>query len=329
MNRSDNRLCVIGVYFGTLPNYFNLWLKSAAHNNFVDFIIFTDNKLVDLPENVYQFDMTLEEMKKRADKVLGFDTSLYKPYKCCDFKVIYGLIFDDYIEQYDYWAHTDFDLIYGDFKKFLDEYDLYQYDRFLPLGHLSFYRNTEESNHHFMAPANIRFDYKRVYSSGRSFAFDETPGTVAIYLQNNFSFFTKKIFLDISDIYHRYVQGTLIIRDEPVKNYELQTFYWEDGRIYRVYVNEGKIRKEEYMYMHFKKRPNYMVEFDTKNTNAFYLTNNGFIPKKGETTIEDIRRLNPYPGERYEKKELRRYNVKKKFDDYYDAVKRRIGLAPN
>ena len=90
--------------------------------------------------------MTLVKMKTLAQNVLGFDVCLDRPYKCCDFKPIYGLIFKEYVSEYEYWGHCDFDLIFGDLQSFFDRYDLYKYDRFIPLGHLSLYRNTDEVN---------------------------------------------------------------------------------------------------------------------------------------------------------------------------------------
>ena len=92
MNRTA--ICIIGVYFGKLPEYINLWLKSCSYNPDIDFIIFGDNKIDNLPPNVKHIPMTLQEMKKLADEKLGLDTALYTPYKCCDFKVAYGNIFE-------------------------------------------------------------------------------------------------------------------------------------------------------------------------------------------------------------------------------------------
>ena len=45
-------VCIVGVYFGEFPNYFELWLKSAEMNSTIDFMIFTDQKYTQLPTNV-------------------------------------------------------------------------------------------------------------------------------------------------------------------------------------------------------------------------------------------------------------------------------------
>ena len=109
----EQKKCVIGVYFGTLPNYFKLWLRSCEHNKSISFYLFTDADLSAyvIPTNVRWITYSLEQMQKRASEVLGFEAALYSPYKCCDFKPLYGQIFSEYIQEFDYWGHCDFDLI--------------------------------------------------------------------------------------------------------------------------------------------------------------------------------------------------------------------------
>ena len=245
-----NDICVIGVYFGKLPEYFPLWLKSCSRNLSVDFLIFTDQTVDQLPENVHCHPMCLPEIKQRAENVLGFPVCLEKPYKCCDFKPLYGLIFRDYISEYQYWGHCDFDMIFGDLQCFFTEYGVRSYDRFLPLGHLSFYRNTEEVNNRFRCTGGL-VDYQTVYTSDKNFAFDEIPGMTKIYLENYFSIFTKRIFADIASVYRRYRIIEEYTLDEKAENYPHQIFYWEKGKVYRAYYKENQLYTEEYIYIHF------------------------------------------------------------------------------
>lgn len=304
-----NNICVIGAYFGKFPRYFPLWLKSCAKNPTVDFLIFTNQDISDTPENIKIYPMTLEKMKKLAEIALGFPVSLERPYKCCDFKVIYGLIFREYLSQYDYWGHCDFDLIFGDLQMFFKKYNLYGYDRFLPLGHLSLYRDCREVNYRFQC-AGAMVDYKTVFTTNKSYAFDELPGLTRIYLQNGFSMLTERIFADIASVYHRYRIIDEYSLDIKAKNYKYQVFYWEKGKIYRAFWDKGSLHKEEYIYIHFKKRPNFTVDFDAEDADSFYITNQGFFPKTKEVTLEDIKRYNPYHGWLYEKFEKSRYKIK-------------------
>lgn len=314
-----NKLCIIGVYFGKLPNYFSLWLKSAEKNPTIDFFVFTDQTLDNLPTNVQFIKMNLASMRSRATKLLGFEANLYKPYKCCDFKPIYGLIFADYIIDYDYWGHCDFDMIFGDLQYYFDLYNLYNYDRFLALGHLSMYKNTTEVNYRFKCNGNKQ-NYKTVFQSNVSYAFDEMNGMTALYLENNFDFFYKNIFADIACTYDRYrIIENYSIDEKPI-NYKHQVFCWENGKIYRYYYFNDNIQKEEKLYIHFKKRPNFVVDFNPEHISAFYITKFGFIQKNEKTKLSDIKQLNPYKNKLYEKLERGKFL----YDKYKSKIMRKI-----
>ena len=317
-----NKICVIGVYFGKFPNYFSLWLKSCAYNPNVDFLIFTDN---DLPstENVKFYPMTLQEMQKRATAVLGFEASLGKPYKCCDYRVIYGLIFEEYLKGYEYWGHCDFDVIFGDLESFFEKFDLYKYDRFLALGHLSLYKNTKEVNERFKEEG-VEPSYKDVYATDKGFAFDEINGMPSYYLKKGYPIFTKNIFSDISSLHHRYRRSEFYLLEKKPQNYKYQIFYWDKGRIYRAYFLKGNIYDEEYIYIHFRKRPNFTVEFDVDTVDSFYITNQGFIPKTGEVNKEIIKKLNKYHGALYEGLEKFSFWWKRKWTGLMRRIKKEV-----
>lgn len=308
----QNKICIIGVYFGSLPNYISLWIKSCEYNPTVDFYVFTDQEAPAVPQNVYWKSMTLPEMKRRAEDVLGFPVRLESPYKCCDYKVIYGLIFKDYVSKYDFWGHCDFDLIFGDLQSFFDKFDLYAYDRFLSLGHLSLYRNTEEVNKRY-ACGGSAVDFNQVYTTDDSCVFDELPGMTAIYQQNGFPMFSDRVFVDIASVYHRYRVIDEYPLDKKPINYAHQIFYFERGKTYRAYFVTGTLQVEEYIYIHFKKRPNYEVPFAPCDAEAFYITNQGFVKKSGKVTLELIKKLNPYRGKVFESYEKIKFQIKTKF----------------
>lgn len=285
----DNKttICIIGVYFGKLPAYFNLWLQSCERNPDVDFLIVTDNKLLDLPQNVNCINMEFKQFKSLIDEKLGFKTALNTPYKCCDFKVVYGIVLSDYLKNYDFWGHCDFDLIFGNIRTFVTEEILGKYDKILPLGHLSLYRNTQECNNRYKEEGSRVGDYISVYKNPENVAFDEMSGIYQIYLKNNFPMYIERIFIDIATTYKRF--RTI------GNNYKYQTFYWENGRVYRLGYNKNKEPlMEEYIYIHFQKRGfNNTVESDQS---AFYICPEGFVKKTYDhiPTIDDIKRVNPY-----------------------------------
>ena len=313
------KICVIGVYFGNLPKYFPLWLRSCENNPTIDFFVFTDTTVADVPKNVKIIPMTLLQMKERAQHLFDFPISMERPYKCCDYKPIYGLIFSDYVSEYDYWGHCDFDLIFGDLQHFFVEHKLEKYDRFLTLGHLSLYRNTEDVNQRYMCEGGA-CNYKETFSTDTICGFDELACMTAVYLKNNFPIFTKRIFVDIATVYHRYRIIDCYKLDVKPANYKAQIFYWEKGKTYRAYFDGDTLNTEEYLYIHFQKRPNFPVTFDVANVDAFYITNTGFYPKTGAVTRQIIQDLNPYPGEWEEKYE----KAKRWFKDQFKRVKRRV-----
>lgn len=310
-----NKIAIIGVYFGNFPEYMNLWVKSCTYNKKVNFIIVTDQKNNIEAENIKYVHMSLIEFFKLASKKLNLNINVKRPYKCCDFKPVYGIILEDYIKEYEFWGHCDFDMIFGDIKKFITDDIMRQYDKILPLGHLSLYRNTKENNDRYKCYGSKVGNYKEVFTSDKSYAFDEINGIYSIYKENKFPFYDKRIFADISMIYYRF---RLALKD---RNYKKQIFYWEDGKIYRAYEVKKKIKKEEYIYIHFKKRKDMRVNIKKINElESFYITSTGFYPKKkGIPSIEEINKYNKYKGYTYECIELIKFNLK----NFIEKVKRK------
>lgn len=298
----NNSICILAAYFGKFPNYFYLFLKTCEYNSRIDFLIFSDATVSSkLPSNVKIIPFTLGEMKKLADEKMQMNVALNHAYKCCDFKPVYGVIFSDYIKQYEYWGHCDFDLIFGDIYSFLVKYDYKAYDKFLPLGHLCFYKNTETVKNYYKLPGSQKGNYKEVYSSDLSYAFDELGGMVEIYNYNNLPMFTGRLFADITHEYRRLRLSEHCHIGDKDKNYPYQVFYWKDGKTYRTYFHDGKSYTEEFMYIHFKKRPNFEVMFNIDTVKAFYITNKGFIPMTDDSiSIDTVQKYNHYYGQGYE-----------------------------
>ena len=192
----EGKICVIGVYFGGLPNYFQLWLRSCEYNKEISFYLFTDADLsvYMIPTNVRWYPYSLKQMRDRASEVLGFEAALCAPYKCCDFRPLYGEIFSNYISGFDYWGHCDFDLIWGDLSYYFDLYRINDYEKFLPLGHLSLYKNTDENNIRYRLDGSRCGDYIVAFANEEHRSFDEEFGIGAIFDKHRISTFKKRIF---------------------------------------------------------------------------------------------------------------------------------------
>lgn len=288
-----NKYCVIAVYFGKFPQYINLWMKSCSLNPTVDFLIITDQVIDNPYDNIKVIPMTLEIMKKRVQEKINIsNVSLDFPYKCCDFRPAFGVIFDDYIEKYEYWGHCDFDMIFGNLDKFFNEKHIEQYDKFLTQGHLSMYRNTREINERYRGSGGKR-NYITAFTTSKSCIFDESCGIVGIYLENKFPMYKEKVFADITPIHHRFTLSESSSVGATCKNYYNQIFSWQNGSVYREYYDDGKILRDEFIYIHFRSRPDF-DDSSVINNDSFYITPNGFEVKNEPTNLEIINRLNGY-----------------------------------
>ncbi|MCQ2554920.1 MAG: hypothetical protein MJ171_04625 [Clostridia bacterium] len=309
-------IAVLSAYFGKLPGYFPLWLKTCKYNPDIDFIIFTDDETsFDFPENVKRVHLTLKEMKKRAEDALGFEVSLERPYKCCDFKPTYGEIFLEYIREYSYFGYCDLDMMFGDITGFLKKYEYEKYDRFLVLGHLALYRNTEYIRNSFKLDSSLGEYYRKVFTTDRNYGFDEISGMYRICRENEVSMFDGRIFADISNVYKRFrfPEKRHTPLNPDIVTYRNEVYTWEKGKVFRYYEDsDRKIKREEYIYIHYQKRPDFEYFFNPADTDSFYITNSGFYKKDEEVTLDDIKKYNRYPGKLVEDCETLKRFIKQK-----------------
>lgn len=289
-----NTICAIGIYYGKFKNYFDLWLKTCSFNPRIDFIIITDILYTkEMPSNVKLIRMTLEEIRNRAELVTGLNVCMPRPYKTCDLRPLYGEMFKDLLSQYEYWGEFDFDMLYGDIYSFMQKYNYSQYDKFLPLGHLSFYKNCEQVNSLYKKEGCRRGPLKKILTNPEPFAFDEIDGINSIILYNNRTLFYKRVFADITPLHKRFTLSTLSsINGEKSVNYKYQTFYWKKGKVFRAYLKGSKIYEEEFVYIHLRERPNFPINQQILTAPEFYITPDGFIPKFGDVTIEILKTQN-------------------------------------
>ncbi len=69
----------------------------------MNFIIVTDTFVSDpLPTNIKIVHKSFADVKSLASEKLGFEIELDSPYKLCDFKPAYGLIFSEYLKGFDF-----------------------------------------------------------------------------------------------------------------------------------------------------------------------------------------------------------------------------------
>jgi len=173
---SKNKIILLYPYFGKLPWYFNLFIHSCQYNPSIDFLILSDEELkVKLPENVRYAKLTLRQFQQLSSKKIQCKVKVDPaPFKFCDLRPAFGLIFSDYINGYDFWGHGDIDVIFGDIRKFITD-EILAIHELIFVRHdyisswFSIYKNCSEINNLF----RLSKDYLKVFATPRYFNFDE------------------------------------------------------------------------------------------------------------------------------------------------------------
>lgn len=259
-----NKKCILILpYFGCFNNYFDLFLKSCKYNEMFDWLIITDcKKKYILPDNVRVQHMSLGDLRERVEKKLGFKVCLNAPYKLCDYKPAYGLIFEELISEYDYWGHCDCDLIFGNMGKLLVPLLEKGYDKIFAAGHLTIYKNSKENRLRFMSEYHGDLIYKEAFTTDEIFVFDEDckykRNIHSIFLENNAKVYAKDLSMNASTesgklIRVYYDENDREWKKEPWKE---SRFYWNNGELIRITYdqNKGELEKEEYLYLHLQMR---------------------------------------------------------------------------
>lgn len=266
MNIKQKRIAFINPYFGQLPETLDIWLLSCKYNPTIDWFIFTDDrKEINVPPNVKIIFMEFSAIKERMQKLFPFDISLETSYKLCDYKPCYGLAFEDYLKEYDFWGHCDMDLIFGDLRKYLTEDILEGHDRIGMQGQCSIYRNTERMNTAFKnMPRMGCIDWHDVYSKPQNFAYDEwaehNGGGLSEIMKRNNIRYCELHYADImTDKYgiYSYARGRVKL-----------LLHFNKGRLTENFINcESKqLSVNEIQYAHFQKRKmvNRLSTFDSE-----------------------------------------------------------------
>lgn len=173
------RVRLIVPYYGPWPPIFRLFLDSCRRNPNLDVLFFTDNEWpVNPPANVSSVKMPFEALLALiACRLRITIPDEVRPYKLCDYRPAFGVIFEDCLKDAEFWGHADIDLIYGTTATFvtpqrLDDYDVLSFRDDWIHGPFTIYRNTPLINHLFQeAP-----DYRRHFEFRKYCNFDECLG---------------------------------------------------------------------------------------------------------------------------------------------------------
>jgi hypothetical protein len=162
-------------YFGSFGPWFPLYLRSLANQHTIDLLLLSDGDPPELPANARRVELTFDRLRDMATARLQTTVLLDRMRNICDLRPAYGLVFEEYIRPYEYWAFGDEDVLYGDVDALLGPLLDGSFDLISPgtngkSGHLTVLRNTPQVNQLAMHdPA-----YKEVLVSREHWAYDET-----------------------------------------------------------------------------------------------------------------------------------------------------------
>ena len=236
-------IALVNVFFGKLPWYFNFFLKSCSTNPTINFFIFTDQeKPKNCPINVVFIPFSLEKFNYLASEKLNLNIEIKYAYKLCDFKPAYGIIFSEYLKDYEYWGITDIDIIFGRIREFITEamltdYEIISVRNDYPTGSFMIFENNEKINRLFKKSK----DYQKVFTSNKHYCFDEC-NFVHQYLDEGGDIF--EIETEIESMHHVLVREMqenhlrvhfdfLIIEGLPGK------LFWNNGLL--SFINEYEV----------------------------------------------------------------------------------------
>lgn len=278
MKKLTKSVKIIIPYFGKLPNYFCLWLESVKYNSNIKVLFLTNNKIPkDCPENVEWVVTTLENVKKRAQKLIDFQIVLNSPYKLVDYKPLYGAMFSDYITNYDWWGWGDIDTIWGDLTSIVNDDNLTKYDKLLDLGHLTLMKNTNLMKYMWKKKVKGAWTYEDALKSDMIFHFDEGGGMSFIARDSKCRIYSETAGnMSFADILPG--RNNFQIAYNADKGQTAHIFLWKNGVLDGFWIENNKIKSKEYSYIHLQKRQ-MKIEIDlNKISEGFLIVPNKFIP---------------------------------------------------
>ena len=109
-------------YFGTWPEWADMYIYSCGHNRDIDWLIVSDcaRDIFGFP-NVEIMPMSLDEFRALASEKLDVSLEKVSGHGLADLKPALGLIFEGDLVGYDYFGQSDIDIIYGNLRAFYGE----------------------------------------------------------------------------------------------------------------------------------------------------------------------------------------------------------------
>jgi len=220
-------------YFGTFPEWFDLFLETCRHNPTISWVFITNcESPASIPPNAKFVQMTWDECISHIGKTLGIPFSPASPYKLCDLRFAFPTIFEEVASGYDFIAFGDIDVLYGNLRAFLTPsvlgHDLITFKKAHVSGHFTLLRNVPRINHAYERLERWREDF----SDPRHLALDE-----------------KRSHYGIRDVFAAESYSTALSPCTPWHDGSFQfpaTWFWHQG-----VLSNNLVSDRQYLYLHF------------------------------------------------------------------------------
>lgn len=274
-------------FFGKIPPWMPLFLHGCYANPEVAFLLFSDRLETGWYSNVNVVRMQLNELKGLAEEKLDMSVCLERGYKICDLRPAFGIIFEDYLDESRFWGTCDLDVLFGNIRKFitdelLDTYDVISAKREYLIGHFTLYRNRDDVNNLFKKSA----DYRQVFTSTQSFAFDECnflwwkllAGQSILDNKSAIESMSHVVkWMETAGLIRAYYDTHVIEQDKLNPKGYLEEFSstlrWDNGRL------EDSLTGREYLSFHFhflKQQPTFAIPDWPEIPAQFWVSKAGF-----------------------------------------------------
>jgi hypothetical protein len=239
--------------------YAPAFFESCRGNPDVQYFLYCDFDVPgSVPQNVHVRRMETVEFNQRATEVVGTPIEVrHHLAKVNDFKPVYGLMFEEDLKGFPYWAYSDFDVAWGSIRTFVTDELLHAHDLISArsdrlCGHFTLFRNTPEHNRMWEiipdvvaalgCPTHMHLDEK-VFTKYVKDGLGQWPLTFKsrVYWKSEWTVDAK---------YQR------AMGDGPA-----DLLWWREGRTFDV---EG----QERMYLHFHKLKGHMQGINFKTGDA-------------------------------------------------------------
>lgn len=264
------------IYFGTFPNYFDIWLKAVDNNKTIDFCIITDCKPqgYDFPPNVRLLIINVDDFKKKIEEKIKIKISLKNYGRISQFRPALAYVFPEEVQGYDFWGYIECDLIPGNIRHFITDEILDRYEKIFKLGHFQIFKNNEKMNTLFMQCDKSALDYKFAYKNNVLF-FEELIGMHNIANALNIKTYEENIFADTKCYEYMFTKSSYGYNDVSLEKQCL--FEYKDRSLYEIQIENNNIVKKEIIYVHLQKRE---MKIETSDNSEYIIVPNSFLPYK-------------------------------------------------